>query len=261
MKQITDIKECQAILLDIAKQFVDICDRHNITYYMLGGTMLGAVRHKGFIPWDDDMDFGVMREDFDTLLVALDKELPKQFKAYTWKNSRNILGQVVKIADERTETHELYKEGFTPMGINIDIFPLDYTNGRNKCKRALSHLIKRVYAYKYLSLKSRSLLKKIAAIIIKPLLFWMSKATYTSWVTSLDSSDDGNYIVNNSGIYGAKEIISKDVWGEPKKYQFEDTQFYGPADADSFLKHIYGDYMQLPPEGKRHIHLTGLYWK
>ena len=76
MREITDIKECHEILLGIAKQFVEICDKHNIKYYMLGGTMLGAVRHKGFIPWDYDMDFGVMRKDFDALMSALNKELP-----------------------------------------------------------------------------------------------------------------------------------------------------------------------------------------
>ena len=75
-----DIEEAHHILLDIAKAFTKVCDENNIPYYMLGGTMLGAVRHKGFIPWDDDMDFGVPREYYDLLINVLEKELPSPYR-------------------------------------------------------------------------------------------------------------------------------------------------------------------------------------
>lgn len=263
MREITDIKECHEILLGIAKQFVGICDKYHIRYYMLGGTMLGAVRHKGFVPWDDDMDFGVMRKDFDALLAALEKELPKQFKVCTWKNCQNILGHIVKISDERTITQELYKEGFEPIGINIDIFPLDYAKSDklHLDRTLVSILLKRVYAYKFLSLKSRPFLKKIAASIIKILLCWVSDEMYMSWITKLDLCNEGEFIANNNGAWGIKETLPRIIFESSKKYPFEDTEFNGVVDYDSYLTHLYGDYMQLPPESKRHIHLTGLYWK
>ena len=76
MRKIEDIKELQSILLDIAKEFHRICTMYEIPYYMVGGTQLGAVRHKGFIPWDDDMDFGVPRVYFEKLKVLLEESLP-----------------------------------------------------------------------------------------------------------------------------------------------------------------------------------------
>lgn len=263
MKQITDIEECHTILLDITKQFVEICDRHNIVYYMLGGTMLGAVRHKGFIPWDDDMDFGVMRKDFDRLKEALEKELKFPYKLYTWRNTQNVLGPKFKIADERTVAEEFRKEGFKPMGINIDIFPLDYakTNRYGLNKASVSDIYKRIYAYKYLPLKSRSLPKKVVAFLIKVLLFWMTEAMFESWSSRLDSCGVGPYIANNNGAWGLRETVPKEIFEKSKKYDFEDIKLNGVADYDSYLVSLYGDYMQLPPQDKRHIHVTGLYWK
>lgn len=263
MKEITDINECHEILLGIAKQFAGICDRHNIDYYMLGGTMLGAIRHKGFIPWDDDMDFGVMREDFPKLLFFLDKELKYPYKLHTYRDTVNILGQTVKIADERTVTNELLQEGFTPMGINIDIFPLDYakSDGRRIDRPFISNIIKRIYSYKYWSLRSRPFLKKIAAALIKLCLCWMSKDMFVKLTTKLDKSDCGDYIANNSGAWGLKETVPKTIFKTSHLYQFEDTKFIGVADYDSYLSHLYGNYMQLPPEEKRHIHLSSMYWK
>ena len=221
MRQITDIKECQAILLDIAKQFVEICDRHNITYYMLGGTLLGAVRHNGFIPWDDDMDFGVMREDFPNLLSFLGKELKYPYKLHTYRDTVNILGQTVKIADERTVTHELLQEGFTPMGINIDIFPLDHakSDGRRFDRPFVSNIIKQIYSYKYWSLHSRPFFKKLAAGLIKICLCWMSKDMFVKLTTKLDKSKSGDFIANNSGAWGLKETMPKAIFETSHKYK------------------------------------------
>lgn len=263
MRRITDIKECHCILLDIAKEFAEICDKHHIEYFMLGGTMLGAVRHKGFIPWDDDMDFGVMRKDYDRLQKILKDELHTPYKLYTWENTKIIIGQISKIADDRTVVNEIFKEGFEPIGINIDIFPLDFakSDGKRFDKHYLSNLIKKIYGYKYLPTNSRPLPKKIIALAVKIFLFWMTKQLYVSLVTKLDTCKSGNFVANNDGAWGLKETMSKDIFAKTKKYQFEDTIFNGVADYDSYLSHLYGDYMQLPPESKRHIHLTGLYWK
>ena len=79
--------------------------------------------------------------------------------------------------------------------------------------------------------------------------------------TKLDSCDNGDFIANNSGAWGWKETVPKKIFESSKKYPFEDTEFNGVVDYDSYLTHLYGDYMQLPLESKRHIHLTGLYWK
>ena len=102
MRQITDISEVHQILLGIAKEFDRICRENDIPYYMLGGTMLGAVRHKGFIPWDDDMDFGVPRPYYDRLVSVLESELLHPYRCCTYRNNQGVFAPFVKIDDYRT---------------------------------------------------------------------------------------------------------------------------------------------------------------
>ena len=92
-----DIKECHQHLLEIAKCFDQLCATHHIPYYMLGGTMLGAIRHRGFIPWDDDMDFGIPRPFFDQFIKIAEKELPQQYSLLTRQNSTAIPKGFIKI--------------------------------------------------------------------------------------------------------------------------------------------------------------------
>ena len=133
MRRITDISEIHKIILDIAAVFHDICIRHRIPYYMLGGTMLGTVRHGGFIPWDDDMDFGVPRVFFDKLVKILKDELPQHLVCLTHLDDYGIPNEIIKVSDMRTVVEENNKEHISKkMGLFIDIFPLDYSNNVSK---------------------------------------------------------------------------------------------------------------------------------
>ena len=97
MRQIESAEELHGILLGIGRAFDDLCRKHNIPYYMLGGTMLGAVRHGGIIPWDDDLDFGVPREFFDRLKQVLSDELPDPYRVVTLEKSDSMLNEIIKI--------------------------------------------------------------------------------------------------------------------------------------------------------------------
>ena len=125
-----NIREIQLCCLKIAKEFAKICERHNIPYYMLEGTMLGAVRHKGFIPWDDDMDFGVPLEHFDEVINLLKKELPAPYKCSTYKDSKCVFFSFFKIEDTSTvlDDKQLPCRLANKIGINIDVFPLVHCN-------------------------------------------------------------------------------------------------------------------------------------
>ena len=127
MKKI-GIEEVHSRLLAIAKVFDDICTRHNIPYYMIGGTMLGAIRHKGFIPWDDDMDFGVPIEYYKELIDTLENELPYPYRCCTYKNHPAVLFTYFKIEDQSTciDDAAIYLPLEDKLGINIDIFPLNH---------------------------------------------------------------------------------------------------------------------------------------
>lgn len=263
MREIT-AEELHVILLDIAKEFHRICEKYNIPYYMLGGTMLGAIRHKGFIPWDDDMDFGVPRRFFKDCINALQKELPSHYKIYTIDNSDYILNGTIKISDERTFLKEIYREDSDEnIGVNIDIFPLDETNdnlavlSKNKIIRILISL----HVYKHLPTKHRVWHKKIVAYMIKVLFIAMKKDTIINIIEKYFIPQKGDYIANHYGAWGIKEIHHRDVMGIPTMYPFEDTSFYGVENYDSYLRKMYVNYMDLPPKVKRHLHIINMFWK
>lgn len=263
MKEIKTAEELHGILLDLGKEFHRICTRHDIPYYMLGGTMLGAVRHKGFIPWDDDMDFGVPRKYFEKLKEILMKELPgDKYSVLNIQNSNALLMDIIKIQDKRTLMHELYKENISDeLGINIDVFPLDNSIAKDTVKQKMIDALMSLQMYRFLSVKSRPFLKKIVAICIKVLFSPFSKGTIINFINKHLISDNGEYVANYYGAWGSRETVKSEIMGTPMLYPFEDTQLYGVAKPNEYLRSLYGDYMQLPPENKRHIHITGAFWK
>ena len=161
MKKI-DIKECHKLLLGIAKEFDKICTKHNIPYYMLGGTMLGAIRHKGFIPWDDDMDFGVPNEHYNKLIDILEQELPERYKCFTYKNCESVKSPFAKISDTATRINDpriklpLEKQ----IGINIDIFPL-YRCEPNDKKIKNIHIVGKVAQVLFIEQPTKNYIKSL----------------------------------------------------------------------------------------------------
>nr|MBD5377208.1 LicD family protein [Bacteroides sp.] len=259
MTEITTAEEIHAILLDIARELQRVCREGNVPCYMLGGTMLGAVRHGGFIPWDDDMDFGVPREHFDRLRALLEQRLPAHYRVVTLQTSSVMLSDILKIEDTRTEMDELFKENAKErIGVNIDIFPLD---GVDEChlgsyRKALQ--LKGVHYYRFLSTKQRHGSRKLAAILAKLLLAPLLRTTIPAMIRrTLERHIGGEYLTNVYGAWGMREAVPRSVFGSGKLYAFADTEFYGPEDAHAYLSRLYGDYMQLPPEDKRHLHITG----
>lgn len=260
MKEITSIKEIHLILLDIAKEFHCICTKHNIPYYMLGGTMLGAIRHKGFIPWDDDMDFGVPRVYFNKLKSVLENELPSKYKIFTIDNSDALFVNIVKIADVRTEIIEIGKEHISgQIGINIDIFPLDSINAKT-CKTKVINILLRLQYLILQSTESRPLIKKYIALVTKQLFFFLSKRKIIDYIENHLIGEAGNLVANIYGAWATKEIVPQSVMGTPVLYKYEDFRLYGVADPSIYLSGLYGDYLKLPPESKRHYHIIKCYW-
>lgn len=260
MRQITDINELHGILLDIGKEFHRICSENSIPYYMLGGTMLGAVRHKGFIPWDDDMDFGVPREYFEKLKDALRTNLDKKYELQTLDNSDALILDMIKIKDNRTKLVEIFKEDVECNGINVDIFPLDKATDKVGHFKLIGKII-RLQEYRFLSVYPLSPMKKGIAYLIKALFFWLKKRTSMNFINNHFVERTGDFVTNIYGAWREKETVPENVMGSPKLYVFENTHFFGVADSDAYLKSLYNNYMQLPPENKRHIHLVGAYWK
>lgn len=253
--------------LDIVKDVVNICAKYGLTYYMLGGTMLGAIRHKGFIPWDDDIDLGMPRQDYETFLSIAPKELNKHLKLINYKTDADYHYYITRIQDVDTkviETRYAKEGGYTH--VSIDIFPLD-GSPNNRLLRRIYYL--RVLCHRGMMAlhykngidpdRKRGKLEKIFLKVMKILptdkLFNAYKQKtiidrilkkYSMW----NSKVSGNIM----GAYRTVEMIPTSWYGKDSFYQFEDIKLRGLKEYDKYLTHLYGDYMKLPPEGSRKIH-------
>ena len=167
-----DLRECHRLLLDIAILIDRVCRQHGIPYYMLGGTMLGAVRHGGFIPWDDDIDLGIPRAHFDRLARLLDDALrDTPYRLHTYHNSPNKINYL-KVVDTRTCIRGAWET--TDTGINIDLFPLDRGPRLNLLTRPFAsyiYLLLLIKDYKRLNASPRRGLKRLIAATLKRLPF------------------------------------------------------------------------------------------
>ncbi len=255
-----EVKECHKYLLQIAKSFHDICIRHGIPYFMVGGTQLGAVRHKGFIPWDDDMDFCVPRKYYKTLIELLDKELPSNYKVRSIYHSKKYCNGFFKIEDTNTLIKEVGEAGLTK-GVNIDIFPLDYTND-NKGVFSKNHLISKLIEFETLCFADMEGASRLISFINKllyPMRLIMSNKAIFNFIDKHLILTEGDYLVNHYGVYAMKEIVPKSFFGIPALYPFEDTELYGVEKFDDYLTHFYKDYMQPPKGTANHFHIEELY--
>jgi len=265
MKDI-DINECHNILIKLAAAFDELCKRHHIPYYMLGGTMLGAMRHKGFIPWDDDMDFGVERKYFPKLLKALSEELPEHLKIRTLDNSDHIFSNFFKIEDSRTEIIDYWHDNPMGGGISIDIFPLD-KGGKNYCQTMffamyISFLLI-LKDYLYFDPKFRRGFKKIVAITVRKtnLISIKKRLKYIDNLIVKHANEKSDFLINYYGRWKKKEVMRKQIFGHPLSYSFENITLTGVENADAYLSALYGNYMQPPPNGMRTGHIKIMQYK
>lgn len=243
-------------LLDMAKVFHEFCCENGIKYYMIEGTLLGAVRHKGFIPWDDDIDFGVPREDYEKMLKLRDK-LPERYTFNVPADGGHYKYGFCKMYDESTTFIESGQETKFIGGVFIDIFPLDNIGDNYNVAVKLAkkiHIRKRIVSGIYQKGDRSTFVKSIATRFLQlipenPKLFEMPYDVIKKY-----RNKPSKYVINVYGAYKEKEIAEVRVLGTPKLYDFEDTQLYGVEYADEYLTRIYGDYMTPPPEDKRGGH-------
>lgn len=255
MITIQELQRVHNYVLDIAKEFHNICEANNISYYMLGGSMLGAVRHKGFIPWDDDMDFGVLRDDFERLKIILQSTLSKNLRLVSKESTPEFYGGFIKIEDTRTLIQENLSD--FAFGANIDIFPLDKTNGDFSLFSANKKIntLYKIHNYRFHTLTNYSFAKRVISKTLHIIHFPKNKFQVFKIIEKKYLKRTGDFLANHYGAWGMKETIKEDVMGKPTLYDFEDTQFYGVEYYDSYLKSLYGNYNILPPEDKRETHI------
>ena len=245
-----DIRPLQLKVLGIAKVFHGICVENQIPYYLGGGGLLGAIRHKGFIPWDDDLDFLVPREYYKSLITILKKELTGNLDIKTSETDDKIWGEIVKIEDSSVLVKETIGNSVFEHGAFIDIFPLDYTDDSKKVF-SKNWMIRKLLMAEAIK---RSGANSLKVKIIKTFPCVFGKSFYIKLVRSLVARH-GEFQTSYWGAYGERETVPSFYWGAPTLYDFEDTKFYGIERYDLYLEHDYGDYMRLPSEENRRTHI------
>lgn len=253
--------------MEIVREVLRICEKHGLRYYMLGGTMLGAIRHKGFIPWDDDIDLGMPRDDYERFLALAPQELAAHLKLVNYRTDPNYMYYITRILDtDTTVIEERIGNDNKYTHASIDIFPIDGTPNNGLLRkiyffRVLYHRALMSMCYKDSIDRKRKRSKK------EKLLLWVMEHIPVNKLTSAykqkckidkllrkQKVEGAKYIGNIMGAYRTREIVPAEFYGEGAMYPFEDMQLRGLSMYHEYLTHTYGDYMELPPEDSRKTH-------
>lgn len=253
--------------LELFKKFAVFCEENKIQYFALGGTLLGAVRHKGFIPWDDDMDIGIPREDYERFLKLCGKK-KTTFELHTFKNDANHYRYFSRIEDASIKVRRTDNTISEISSAWIDVFPLDgMPNNGIMRKIWKNYILYRRAVYKLscfdmgvnTSKKGRPFVERCFIRFGK--IFPVQKMFKTRReLKKLDRAlkrfpyGKSDYLVNAMGAYKFREMFHKKYYGKGKWYEFEDTRIWGPEDYDTVCTQLYGDYMTPPKEADRNHH-------
>ena len=256
-----NLQEIHSLEFEMLKRFVSVCENNHLNYYLAGGTLLGAIRHKGFIPWDDDIDILMPRNDYDRFVEISKKiSLGEYYHVSSFENN-DLNYPFCKIFDTRTEIIKKYVNDDTEQSLWIDILPTDGLPDDNREVKAI--FSKSLLARKLLKIKKSktsqgtTTLKKIIKPILKFLLIPVSIKTIVSYIDKLSRTYSINDCLYVGGIamgYGVNEKMPKKEFLNPVKVEFEGLIVNAPSCWDFYLKSLYGDYMQLPPEEDRVAH-------
>lgn len=254
------------IQLNILKTIHSICEENNITYYICSGTLLGAVRHKGYIPWDDDIDIMLLRDDYEKLIKILKKQEKFRWLGILDHNCKGYYYPFAKAVDNRTVAK--MEDNLTDHGIWVDIFPCDNLPD-NKIIRyifVMKNFFKRSVVMSMTTDFSSN--QKIRHWFIKKMLNIYSKTInkqkYAENYYNYEKKyckKTSNYIGIMFSQYKLKECFDLSLLGKPQLYSFENEKFYGPSKAHEYLEHLYGNYMELPPKNERKDHKIIAWYK
>lgn len=243
---------------EVLCSLAEFCDQHRIRYYLVGGTLIGAMRHSGFIPWDDDIDIAIPRPDYQRLLAMIDR-LPAPLQAVhpSCDAATPYPFLVVRHAGSRLVID--YARPFD-RGIGVDVFPLDAVPAAAWRRRALFRLLRLMralsmnkqhgYYRRRVSVAARLRFALLSAV--SGLLPARSIYRLYEYVVARGDIRSSMLVGNLYGLYGTREIVDRDVFGDGCWLGFEGRRFRAPVRPEQYLATVYGDFRCLPPEHQRH---------
>ena len=246
------IEQLRARQLRLLRAVADHCETHGLRYYLCAGTLLGAVRHGGYIPWDDDIDLMLPRRDFEKLCSSFpNSAAPEGVSLRSLTSSPTHVLPFAKVCDDRTRL-EVESEIIKGLGVAIDVFPLDGWSDRRVVRtfqRVALKALPQVMRVKHVVLgRRRTVLRNALIAVAKGVL----SVIPTRWVAAslekvarvgdFDACTHGGVIV-----WGYQESVPVAAYGVPGQLTFEERSYDVPQDTETVLRILYGDYMRLPP--------------
>lgn len=252
------LPQLQQLQLQIGKEIGRICDKHDLRYYLADGSLLGAVRHQGFIPWDDDLDFSMPLEDLLRFTQYAKQELSDRFVLQSWVADPNFGCPFVKIRMKNTFVQERavpVSENFS--GVWVDIFPLlpfPEKKATNLYMRRL-RLWERAYHLKC-GYDLNSITDSTVSRMLNRVLCLLGSLCSRQWMRKryeklLRPAEASSVTLECTSFFSQKLLFPSELYTGTVQLPFEDTQFPAPAGYIAYLERMYGDYMQLPPEEDR----------
>lgn len=255
------LRKLQLAELYMMKKVAQICEENDIRYYLCGGSLLGAIRHGGFIPWDDDLDITMYREDLSRLCEIISRDYSDVFFVQNFETDKHYTRYITKIRLNGTkQAEEGYDKDDIHQGIYIDIFPLDHVTKRDGAGlKFRGRLLRFLFAYKTARCtkdKSATRGKKILIKILKPFTYLIPQSFINRlfhWTCTATDKPDAKYTTSFASHYKWKrQLVDNEVYGEGILHKFENEEFRIPAQYEKLLLQIFGDkFMELPPADKR----------
>jgi len=244
--------------LDILDEVDRVCHKLGLRYYIIAGTLLGAIRHGGFIPWDDDLDIVMPRKDYEVFLKECNNHISDDFFCQSRYNLEVFPNNFSKVRIKNTtfvERDLVAVDDRMQMGIYIDVFPLDDAKKEEGIQKFQKYFIERatvLYQIKEGLYDDAAVWKKILAALFTKKALLKIRYNLAVW----KDNESYPYYVNFGSKYSIKkQTILKSRYGNPVRVKFEDREYDAPEDYLYILEHIYGSkYMELPPESKRVTH-------
>ena len=261
-----DLKEIKSVELEILQVIIEVLRNNHITYYLSYGSCLGAIRHKGFIPWDDDIDISLLRSDYEKARDCFLNQLPE---GYIYVDNRIEKDYPYNFGKVRKKNTAFVHGGDSHLnihhGIYVDIFPLDNANLREKDTlkrmRKINRLRKIVDLtsmdyYKYNKLRP---IWQLPIIAFSHLMFSSSNAKNRIDELLQQVNSDTGKVCCFLSPYGCKDLYNNEIFGSGTIVCFEGIHVVVPEKYDEYLKQLYGDYLKLPPEDKRESHHDAIF--